>query len=249
MGCPIVTTGRVKLPVSSDGPSGPPTPPLQPKGQSGAAPINYIGLQYNWDQVPTPAPRLWFNAYTRFIHDTIKANAYAFSIDDAASVMNIRASGLILTIGGPNGLENTSQFPPPLSDWFQWYMFNIGLGAGGQGWKSYSFCGAPEQQFQNKYDAAHPPGFGLNPAQIKFPCTIKLFGNNGKTYQFVIQKAGIPQKAIWPAWINKQGADPSVISCPDPNDGWCQFINEVADPGTDNPLAKPVYTLSTRGPT
>ena len=196
LNCPIIAPGRVKLPVSSDGPSGPPTPPLQPKGQSGEAPINYISLQYNWDQIPQPATRLWFNAYTRLIHDTIKANAYAFSIDDAASVMNIRASGLILTIGGPNGLENTSQFPPPLSDWFQWYMFNIGLGAGEPGWKSYSFCGAPEQLFQNKYTAAQPPGFGLNPAHLKFPCTIVLTSNppSNKQYRFTIQKAGVRRR-------------------------------------------------------
>jgi len=252
LNCPIIAPGRVKLPVSSLPPTGTPSPPLSGPGQSGAAPINYISLQYNWDQIPQPAPRLWFNAYTRFIHDTIKANAYAFSIDDAASVMNIGASGLILTIGGANGLENTSQFPPPLSDWFQWYMFNIGLGAGGGGWKSYSFCGAPEQLFQNKYDADHPPGFGLNPAHLKFPCTMKFFGNNGKTYQFVIQKAGIPQKAIWPPFNTSgtgQGADPTVISCPDPTDTtWCPFINEIAKPGTDNPTAVPTYTLSTRGP-
>jgi hypothetical protein len=250
LGCPIVTQGRVKLPVSSL----PPSPP-QPKGQAGSAPINYIALQYNWNQDPAPAPRLWFNAYTRFIHGTpaqggVQANAYAFSIDDAASVMNIGASGLIVAVGGPNGLENTSQFPPPLPPWYQWYMFNIGLGGGGQGWKSYSFCGEPTQQFQLPFQSPDsPPGFGFNPALHKFPCTIVLTGNNNKQYKFTIQKAGIPQKAIWPKFTQPQGFDPTVISCPEPGDNWCQFINEVANPGTDNPQTIPTYTISTRGPT
>jgi hypothetical protein len=105
----------------------PPLPTADlPPGQLGNAPINYIALQYNWEQAAITSDR-WFNPYTQFIHGILNANSYAFSIDDAASVANVAGDGLIFVIGGKNGLENDTQFPPPLPTYYNWYTFSVAL--------------------------------------------------------------------------------------------------------------------------
>jgi hypothetical protein len=255
----LANNQRRPLPLTSNPPTGTPAPPLSAVGQSGATPLNYINLQYNWDQSPPPADRLIFNAYTRFIHGTLNANAYAFSIDDAASVMNIPANGLVLAVGGANGLENPNQFPPPLPLWAQWFMFNVSLAPNSNGWVSYSLCGKPEQKFQpNLVVGGAGLGWGNDPAHFKFPCTMIFTDGFGQKYQFRVLQAAIPgpnypQTKIWPDFnVNGtgQGFDPSVLKC-DVGDAvsqaWCNRINEVASPPTSNfapPRDKPIYTLS-----
>jgi hypothetical protein len=53
---------------------------------------------------PRAPPKDIFNPYARLIHETLKTNAYAFSIDDKAAFLSVPGDGLIITIGGPKGL-------------------------------------------------------------------------------------------------------------------------------------------------
>lgn len=231
-----------------------------PPKDLGNAPINYIALQYNWEQAKV-TPDRWFNPYTQFIHGVLNANSYAFSIDDAASVANVAGDGLIFAIGGKKGLENDTQYPPPLPTYYEWYSFSVSLGSGGPGWKSYQLC-APGDQPANEsmfppvsQSPKSPPGWGMNPVLYHFPCTITLTDNMDTKYQFKILQAGIPPKPIWPPkpmWSPQPPGvfDQNVVSCPDvqpfvkPQD-WCAHINEVATPAT--PPTPPHYSLSLPG--
>lgn len=68
---------------------------------------NYIELQYS---TPTDKTTPHFNPYVNLIHDRLKTNAYAFSIDDAVGFMAEYGSGLIFTLGDAAGLENKDPF-------------------------------------------------------------------------------------------------------------------------------------------
>lgn len=73
---------------------------------------DFCELQYNYlTDVP---PNDIFNPYARLIHDTLKSNAYSFSIDDKAAFLGVPGDGLIITIGGPKGLVYPNeQYPLP----------------------------------------------------------------------------------------------------------------------------------------
>lgn len=80
----------------------------------------YCDLQYNFFD-PSVLPEYVFNPYVRLIHQTLASNAYAFSIDDAVSFKSIAGDGIIVTIAGPNGLENETQTPLPTSSTYKSY--------------------------------------------------------------------------------------------------------------------------------
>jgi hypothetical protein len=80
-------------------------------------------LQYNHQQASVMGrPELTFNPYVKLIHDELKMNAYAFSVDDAVGFMSELGDGLIFTVGGPRGLENAKQF-----DYAGGFFLNIGV--------------------------------------------------------------------------------------------------------------------------
>jgi hypothetical protein len=64
----------------------------------------YCELQYNYllDTVPADI----FNPYARLVHETLKTNAYAFSIDDKAAFLSVPGDELIIAVGGPIGLPD-----------------------------------------------------------------------------------------------------------------------------------------------
>ena len=122
-----------------------PTPDLPPS-QFGFVPIDYINLQYNYRTVTKSQ---WFNPYAQFIHDKpehggLGATPYAFSIDDSLSVQNNAGAGLILVVGGPEGLPNRTQVPPPVPLPFPYYTFELDLQppAGPVKWAKYGVCSA-----------------------------------------------------------------------------------------------------------
>ncbi|WP_397475192.1 hypothetical protein [Pusillimonas sp.] len=67
-------------------------------------------LQYNHLAEAKNDPNLLFNPYVQLIHDSLKMNAYAFSVDDAVGFMSELGSGLNFVVGGEKGLENPQQF-------------------------------------------------------------------------------------------------------------------------------------------
>jgi len=72
----------------------------------------YCDLQYNYLQKNIRAEDR-FNPYTYFIHSVLKSSAYAFSIDDELAFRHLVADGVILAIGGTNGLQNKAPSPLP----------------------------------------------------------------------------------------------------------------------------------------
>jgi hypothetical protein len=243
-----------------------PTADQPPAGSR--APVDYIDVQYNF-QTPSLAPKQWFNPYTQFIHGGVAqgglaASAYAFSIDDHASFQNNSGGslpgGLIVAVGGDNGLPNKTQMPPPVPSFYKYFNFSVALGgpsAGGAKWDKYGIC-------KTAADTPFPPvppgvGYimGVDPAtriiSPSKPCTVTLTDTKKRTYQITILKAKVPPDPIWPPFQPSGGNnfDPTVVNCPSgagvvPPAQWCVFTNEVAK--TAAPPNAPTYSLSTRGP-
>ena len=72
----------------------------------------YCELQYNYLLGAPPADI--FNPYARLVHETLKSNAYAFSIDDKAAFLSVPGDELVITIGGPVGIpEGYQQYDLP----------------------------------------------------------------------------------------------------------------------------------------
>jgi hypothetical protein len=63
---------------------------------------DFCELEYNY--LTNPPSQNIFNPYAHLIKETLKSNAYAFSIDDKAAFLSVPGDGLIITIGGPEGL-------------------------------------------------------------------------------------------------------------------------------------------------
>jgi hypothetical protein len=79
----------------------------------------YCILQYNYLD-PLVPPRDVFNPYTKFIHETLGSSAYAFSIDDEQSFRRLEGfPGVIIALGGVEGLDDTRPTPLPTKDNFR----------------------------------------------------------------------------------------------------------------------------------
>jgi hypothetical protein len=220
-----------------------PTPNLPPS-QFGDVPIDYINLQYNYKTMAKPQ---WLNSYTQFIHGDLGATPYAFSIDDSNSAQNNAGDGLILAVGGDNGLPNNTQVPPAVPLPYPFYTFELDLQApsGPIKWAKYGICSADATiKFPADFVAAGG-AIGVTPKAHRFPCTITLTDTADRKYQITIPQAA-SQAPFWEPWPSRIGIDPNVVK----PDGcsvtgrlqWCQFINEIADP------AAPKYALLARGP-
>ncbi|GLI93827.1 hypothetical protein [Methylocystis echinoides] len=83
--------------------------------------LDYCSLQYNYLNANLPAGQIFapFTALTHRPYSTtstkpgLASSAYAFSIDDALSFMRVPADGVIMSVGGSNGLENRTGVPLP----------------------------------------------------------------------------------------------------------------------------------------
>jgi hypothetical protein len=83
---------------------------------------HYLKLQYNYcGDVASPGPgcppagvpqQSIFNPWTQLIHETLKSNAYAFSVDDAVGYVQLDGDGLIVTVGGADHLPCPHQLTP-----------------------------------------------------------------------------------------------------------------------------------------
>jgi hypothetical protein len=100
------------------------SPPLSSTLGYAQAIDTYCTLQYNFFD-SSVSPAYIFNPYVRLIQETtpgsLASNAYAFSIDDAVSFKSLPGDGIIVTIAGPNGLENKTQTPLPTPSTYKTY--------------------------------------------------------------------------------------------------------------------------------
>jgi len=246
---------------------------------TGLLPEQYIALQNNYERYNAQGPffgQQLFNPYTQLIHGSptpsnpnidpavpfgLESSAYAYSIDDATSFLSAEGQGLILAVGGKQGLPNPLPyiFPKPFNAATD---VNITLGATNGSptqpkWVKYSLCGkqneAPSQVF-----APNGPADGSqrvwvqtnDPLLFQTPCYVKFQDNANppRVYQLVLLKPVAQWAPFTPSNPPPQ-YDTSVMSCPDPTvpnyknvpgSQWCGYTQEVSQPGT------PAFNLSVR---
>lgn len=230
----------------------------EPPSKLGYAPVNYMKLQYDFEQFKTTGLQQ-FNVYTQLIHGPLasgflEASAYAFSIDDHESFQNHPGTGLIFAIGGGEGLPNKNKVPPAVPQYYEWYTAGVSLAPDitkVNGWKSYGICSdVTDRDFANP----DPGTIGLNPRTTPQPCTITLRDRKNNIYQVKILKfnaTGPLPFQIWPEFkpTGAKPNDPTVVACP-LNDVWCKVgINEIALRSDPNKLNKaPTFILATQPP-
>jgi hypothetical protein len=78
----------------------------------------FCALQYNFFTLNRADHADVFNPYVELIHVTLASNAYAFSIDDEQAFKHITGDGVVITVAGTKGLENTKQAPLPTAQTF-----------------------------------------------------------------------------------------------------------------------------------
>ena len=195
-------------------------------------------LQYNYKTIDEPK---WFNAYTELVHEKLEGNVYAFSIDDASGFQNRPGEGIVIAIGGSNGLPNPNPIPnptppPPVPDFTKDFEVALGDSVAQHRpcWTSYSVCDGPEKQFPPPtYEAKGNPvqaphiivDTTVPPLSLGKPCTIILKDAANQVYQFNV-KMPVP----WPDHA-PPGFDPSVVECSSglPPGNWCtQQLGEQA---------------------
>lgn len=231
----------------------------QSPAQNGVAPVNYMAIQYDFDKFGTTGTQR-FNPYTQLIHGKVAdgfldSSSYAFSIDDHESFQSFSGSGLVIAIGGPNGLPLNKRVPQKLPPFYDWYTITLTPGApaspSATGWAAYGLCSdTADKEFPERIGGA----MGLDPRTTPQPCTITFKDTTGKLFKMKILKfntAGSMPYQIWPEFTPTGPVpfDPTVLSCPNPNDDWCKYTNEVAklhDPA--KPGNAPTFSLSARVP-
>jgi hypothetical protein len=201
-------------------------------------------LQYNYRTVKLKQQR--FNPFVNLVHGQLGANGYAYSVDDAISFENHPGEGLIIAIGGANGLPNPQPVVPP-PDYTTDFQVNLGDSKAQNRplWKSYGVCkdvadtDFPPLPPNATVDA---PKIIVDTATYKIsptnPCTITVTDASNSKYQFTIKMA-VP----WPTYTKLTGFDPNVLTCVNKTDDWCTNINETAIQG-----ANPQFNLFTQPP-
>ena len=227
---------------------GPAFNPLEnPKGNQvfAQALFDYIHiLQYNYKTVKLKQQR--FNPFVNLVHGELGANGYAFSVDDAISFENHPGEGLIIAIGGANGLPNPQPVAPP-PDYTTDFQVNLGDSKAQNRplWKSYGVCKdvadtdfpplAPNATVDAPKIIVDTTAYQISASH---PCTITVTDATNSRYQFTIKMA-VP----WPTYTKLTGFDPNVLTCVNKNDDWCTNINETAIQG-----ANPQFNLFTQPP-
>ena len=200
-------------------------------------------LQYNYLTVQEPKQR--FNPFVNLVHGKLGANGYAFSVDDAVSYQNHPGEGLIITIGGPNGLPNPQPVVPP-PNYTVDFVVSLGdsIALHRPRWKSFGVC----KDVADTDFPPLPPNATVDAPQIIVdsvarkiseanPCKITVTDASNRTYQFEVRMP-VP----WPSH-NPPGFDPQVLRCVNRGDGWCGNIGELAVPAPN-----PQFVLFTQPP-
>jgi hypothetical protein len=220
-----------------------------PKSRFDRVQFDYINdLQYNYRREDLKQ-RQWFNPFVRLVHGKeINASSYAFSIDDAAGFQSHSGEGLIIAIGGAQGLPNKTPIVLP-ANYAKDFQVVLGDSKGPPGaptfprprWKSFGIC-------KENADTNFPPlskdakidspkiivdtiENQISPAN---PCTITITDAANRKYQLTVSKP-VP----WPLWNKPQGVDPGVVTSVYPKRGW--NINEISN-------EKPTFDLLTEPP-
>jgi hypothetical protein len=188
-------------------------------------------LQYNYRSVAKKEQR--FNPFVALVHDKLKANGYAFSVDDAISFENHPGEGLIIAIGGATGLPNPQPVVPP-PDYTTDFLVSLGDSKALKRpmWKSFGVCKdvadtnfpplPPDAKVDSPQIIVDTTAYKISPTN---PCKITVTDATNRKYQFTVHRA-VP----WPTWPahNSPAVDTRVVTCVNKNDPWCKIINELA---------------------
>ena len=172
----------------------------------------YIRLQYNYQNVANFAQA--FNPYTALIHQLLQMNVYAFSVDDLDAFIRSVGNGLVITVGGPNGLSNTSQYNRSL-------LTTVSPGAPPPG---------PQPYFTHYGVCSHTPSSGqlgrgesftIQLPSSSYPCEITLQDTLNRLFHFILKA---------PAPLTTTAAD---IGCT-PGDNWCATVVVTSSTGVSS---------------
>jgi hypothetical protein len=160
-----------------------------------------------------------FNPYVKLIHDQEYLNAqyvYAYSVDDAVGNMQTTGEGLIIAIGGTDGLPNPNPATSPI---------HVSFGYGPNDavkFVKYGVCTDTPDQDVNPNFAS----FDLSANQLS-NCTLSFIDNQSATYFFKITKQP-PYPPPPPADQPIPDANKTMIDCsgntPDITQTWCENI-------------------------
>ena len=140
-----------------------------------AAETAYHTLQYTFN--PNYAGD--FNPYVPLVHNALAMNVYAYSIDDAVGNINTIGNGIVIAVGGGNGLSNPLQYDtnsittvgpgtPPPSPAPIFTKFGVCSSTASSGLLAR---GAP---------------FSFQIPANQYPCEITLEDSNGVLYHFTV---------------------------------------------------------------
>lgn len=160
--------------------------------------------------IPNYAKSLAFNAYVGLIHnqDMLNMNIYAYSIDDAVGNMNEIGEGIIVAVGGDQGLPNKNQFDPSK-------IITVIPGPGTNYFKAFNVNCVGSQ-----YNGTLLVNQSFKIQAVTFPCDVRLTDTHDDNYNFTITNAP-------PYPVNTNGVASGFISCKpgDPHLSWCNTIN------------------------
>lgn len=159
----------------------------------------YTAVQHNFLGYPQD-----FNPYTQLVHQTLKMNVYAYSVDDAVGNINTIGDGVIYAIGGSNGLTNPEQYDPNKIT-----TVNPGSTGSAPYISKFGVCSATATN-----SLAPGASFSFQLPSSSYPCEITLEDTNGSFYHFTVLS---PAPFTTPPTSN-------YISCA-VGDSWCAAIN------------------------
>lgn len=152
-----------------------------------------------------------FNRYVQLIHNPgyLGTQMYAYSIDDAVGNMNEIGNGVVLTVGGANGLPNPDEYDKNL-------ITTVSPGAWPANlnrpyFSGYGICSATATK-----NLAYGGSFRAQIPTSSYPCQITLQDTNNVLYTFTLIQP--------PPYVNSGGQSTSTyISCA-PGDTWCAGV-------------------------
>jgi hypothetical protein len=168
-----------------------------------------------------------FNPFVQLIHGTNFLNefAYSFSVDDVFAFQQYIGGGVIITVAGKTGLDNTDLIDTSVRNTVTLTTLHPGIAE----WNQVGLC-SPTANFTN-VDPNGPfyPFWPQtdNSKGLGYPCTITATDFKNKTYQFILT-AGPPNM---------------VKDCTGvPNLKWCQGVrvNVANDDGPHNQANTPL---------
>lgn len=177
--------------------------------------LGYVPFGTNWDHITTDIGQKWIHLaegipstgsypdkkypdyhsdynldpYVTFIHKTLGLNVYSFSIDDSLGYFDTGtdkdSNGLLIAVGGLNGLINTEQAKsgitptPPTPAPTSSYHVNMG-----PGWLAASVCGSNKQDLNTAVGVSLPIIFDIT--HLPSSCKIVLYAPNESTTSFTV---------------------------------------------------------------